>query len=367
LNRWLAGILAVVVGIPLFFAIVGMLYQLLSTMRDERLYPVPGQLVDIGGRRLHLLCVGEGSPTVVLEAALDGSAVNWGWIQPRVATVAKTCAYDRAGAGWSDSGPSPRDARAIAADLKAMLDAAHIPGPYVLVGHSLGGLDVRAFAHDYPDRVAGIVLVEATHPDLWRQLPAALATMPSDSELTLLPWLSRVGLARLGWIDPFPPSPDLPPQHRVAARALAASTKTMTAISAELRALPASLDEVRDAGDLGDVPLLVLTAENTYPELPDDLSFAAERAWRMLQEDLCGLSRDCTHRLIAGADHETIVYKRPYSGATAVAIIDFVERVKMRQASAQSLPCAPREPRSVPTTARLTDNADRVSAVALIH
>jgi pimeloyl-ACP methyl ester carboxylesterase len=278
--------------------------------------------------------------------------VNWGWIQPRIATVTKTCAYDRAGAGWSDPGPQPRDAQTIASELHGLLDAAGVPGPYVLVGHSLGGLDVRAFARAYPDDVAGVVLIEATHPDLWRLLPAPLAGMPSNSDLALLPWLARVGVTRLGWIDPFPPSPDLPPQHRIAARALAASTKTMTAIAAELRALPASLDEVRASGDLGDTPLLVLMAENTYPQLPDDLAIPAERTWRLLQDDLCNLSRDCTHRLIAGADHETIVYKRPYSGATAREMIEFVERVKMQRASAKSRPSGPGAPTSLPASAR---------------
>ncbi len=327
MRRWIVRLAAIGLGVPIVLIALGLGYQSLATWYGAQRFTPPGQWIEIaGGRRLHVLCAGRGSPTVVLESALDASSLNWAWIQPRVATVTKTCAYDRAGFGWSDSDGAPRDAARIASDLHALLGAAGIPPPYVLVGHSLGGLYVRAFTGTHPDEVAGIVLIEATHPDLWQRLPPALASLPSESELKTLSGLARLGIARLGWVNPFPASPDLPIEVRGAARSLAASTPTMDAIVAELRALPKTLDQVRAAGAFGDVPLLVLTAENTYPQQPLDIAEPAEREWRELQKELFDLSTSPirSRRLIAGSDHESIVYARPYAGATANAIIEFV-------------------------------------------
>jgi pimeloyl-ACP methyl ester carboxylesterase len=107
----------------------------------------PGQLIDVGGHRLHLYCTGSGSPTVILEPGLDGVSSDFAWTTPAVARDSRVCVYDRAGRGWSDAtGRSPQDAAQIAADLQMLLDHAHIPGPYVLAGHSFGGLYLQTFA-----------------------------------------------------------------------------------------------------------------------------------------------------------------------------------------------------------------------------
>src|SRR6185503_5766216 len=118
----------------LVFAAAGVLYQFIATQSDIRNYPAPGQLVDVGGYRLHMYCVGQGSPTVVLEAAADMMSADWGWIQPEIAKQTRVCAYDRAGMGWSEPGPQPRDARQISTELHTLLTNAGIPGPYILVG-----------------------------------------------------------------------------------------------------------------------------------------------------------------------------------------------------------------------------------------
>jgi pimeloyl-ACP methyl ester carboxylesterase len=127
----------------------------------------PGQLVDAGGMRLHINCSGSGSPAVVLEAGFPGSSLDWLLVQPAVAKFTRVCSYDRAGFGWSEPGKPPRSSAQIAGELHALLTAANVPGPYVLVGHSMGGLYVRAFAAQFPQAVAGMVLVDATHEDQW--------------------------------------------------------------------------------------------------------------------------------------------------------------------------------------------------------
>ena len=140
--RWLLyPVLAVLV-----VASVGGGYETVRESLDARAYPMPGQLVDVGGHRLHLHCTGSGSPTVVLEPGQGGVSSDLGWIAPAVARDTRVCVYDRAGRGWSDAADGPQDGAQIAADLHTLLDRAHVPGPYVLAGHSFGGLYVQTFA-----------------------------------------------------------------------------------------------------------------------------------------------------------------------------------------------------------------------------
>ena len=127
----------------------------------------PGRFVDVGGYRLHVQTVGEGAPTVVFDAALAGSSISWTYVQPAVATFARTIAYDRAGFGWSDAGPMPRTAGRIVDELKQMLDQAAEAPPYLLVGHSFGGFVMRIFAARYPKETAALVLVDPAHPEDW--------------------------------------------------------------------------------------------------------------------------------------------------------------------------------------------------------
>src|SRR3712207_5997924 len=138
----------------LALAVIGAVYQTIATEIDRRTYPPPGQLVEVGGRRLHLRCVGQGTPTVILEAANGGMSAHWVRVQREVARAARVCAYDRGGLGWSERGPTPRDARQISSELHTLLGEADIEGPYVLVGHSYSGLYVRMYAARYPDEVA---------------------------------------------------------------------------------------------------------------------------------------------------------------------------------------------------------------------
>jgi len=132
---------------------------------DKRAHPPSGRLVDIGGYRLHLNCTGKIGPTVVLISGAGDFSFDWALVQPDVARFARVCSYDPAGLAWSDPGPTPRTMRQDAFELHALLKAARIRGPYVLVGHSLGGLMARVYAETYPNEVGGLVLVDSTHED----------------------------------------------------------------------------------------------------------------------------------------------------------------------------------------------------------
>jgi pimeloyl-ACP methyl ester carboxylesterase len=147
-----------------------------STVR--RFPDSPGRLIDVGGHRLHLRCLGEGAPAVVFDAALGASSLSWSLVAPRVAAITHACVYDRAGFAWSDAGPLPRTAGRIANELYELLQRASVPPPWLLVGHSYGGFVMRLLAIRHPDNVAGLVLIEPAHPEDWMQ--------PSDARRSLI-------------------------------------------------------------------------------------------------------------------------------------------------------------------------------------
>ena len=137
--------------------------------------------MDVGGYRLHINCTGTGSPTVVIDAGWGDWSTAWGFVQPEVAKTTRVCTYDRAGMGWSDAGPLPRDAAQYAKELHTLLKNANIPGPYVMVGHSLGGFAVRVFVHDYASEIVGVVLIDSMTPQQFTQSPTEVQS-PSDSQ-----------------------------------------------------------------------------------------------------------------------------------------------------------------------------------------
>jgi pimeloyl-ACP methyl ester carboxylesterase len=246
---------------------VGFAFETVASALDRRAFPAPGVLVDVGGHRLHLWCTGQGSPTVVLETGLGATSSAWALVQPAVASSTRTCAYDRAGLGWSQPGPEPRDARHIATELHSLLQRAAVAGPYVLVGHSNGGLYARMYAGMYPSDVAGIVLVEATPSDLLTRLPEARADIAAlPHQAASAEWLAHLGLARLL----------VAPQARAALDAFpAAATDAFVAhqgtagfwrtLGAEARSMEPSMNQVHQAGGLGARPLMVLWTPEGAP------------------------------------------------------------------------------------------------------
>lgn len=202
-RRILAGIVVLLV----VAALVGTVYQARATSRDMGAQPPPGKLVDVGGYRLHIWCTGSGSPTVVLDTGLGGTASDWGSVQPAVANFTRVCSYDRAGMGYSDSGPRPRTSQQIVRELAALLDVSGIRERIILVGASIGGWNVRLFASTHEDRVAGLVLVDARHEEQGERLAAAGVS----ENPPWIAWIARIapaaaylGIARLAGIAPGP-------------------------------------------------------------------------------------------------------------------------------------------------------------------
>lgn len=311
--------LVVLVGLPLILGLSGAVYQAIATEIDRRSFPAPGQLVDVGGYRLHLYCMGENGPVVILDALFPGTVSNWAWVQPQIARSTRVCAYDRAGLGWSDPGPRPRDARSQAQELHTLLVNAGIPGPYILVGHSLGGLPVRMFAALYPGDVAGMVLIEATNPDAWIRhgLPEGVGV--DANMLAAAPFVSRLGFFRLGMIPTFSSDPDLPPQQNQELQAFFDSPKAWETIRDTNTAFSAALDQVRQAPGLGDMPLAIVLGSkgDGGDELLSDL-FAQQAS----------LSTQSITRIVEGATHASLVDRQDHARQTSAAILEIVEAVR---------------------------------------
>jgi pimeloyl-ACP methyl ester carboxylesterase len=268
-------------------------------MSSQPAAPQPvGQLVDVGGYRLHAACQGEGSPTVVMEAAIGETGLMWSLVQPAVAQITRACVYDRAGYGWSDASPRPRTAAVMVEELHTLLGTAQVPGPYVLVGHSLGGLLVRLYAARYPQEVAGLVLVDSAHEQQYLRAPKEIRELVPQFEeqgrqqLEGLKALIISGSLDVGML-PIPPG--LPPAAADTFRALAAaSPKHVETLIAEQQAVQAIHAELAAAGitSLGDLPLIVLSHGQpmAMPGMSGEVNQANEQAWQELQAELAALS-----------------------------------------------------------------------------
>jgi len=273
-------------------------------------------MVDVGGYSLHINCVGQGAPAVVLDAGSGAMSAHWALVQRGVSNTTRVCAYDRAGMGWSEMGPEPRDAKQISSELHALLKGANIEGPYVLVGHSFGGLYMQTYAARYPDEVAGVCLVESSHPDQFSYRPVSRDSYEPQKQLfAVRSLLARIGVVRL-FYNLFPAPPELPPQQREQIDALSPSTRQVSTTALELRATPQTVTQTRSLRSLGDKPLAVVSAGTQEPE------------WLELQDDLATLSTNSIHRVVEGATHTSVVEERSDAQATSAAIVEVVQAVR---------------------------------------
>ena len=306
-------------------ASTGMIYQTAATEADQRQYPPPGILVNVNGYKMHIYCIGEGSPTVILDSANMGTVSNWAWIQPEIATATRVCAYDRADSGWSDLSPQPNDTKQNAEALHTLLESAGIAGPYVLVGHSFGGLYVRMYAAMYPDEVVGMVFVEGTLPDGLNQLgkPDVMPNAPDANMMDATPFISRLGILRLVG---FPSTdPDLPEPQRSELQAYLASTKLAESLKRQYHLFPTLLAQVRSiygAGSLGDIPVAVVLGSEGDGGIPE---------WQELFTQQAKLSTNHMMVTVDGANHISLVDRQSHALQTSAVILKVVESARSSQ------------------------------------
>ena len=252
--------------------------------------PPPGEMVVVGERQIHLLCQGQGSPAVILESGIPGSSLGWASVIEDIASFATVCAYDRAGYGWSQAGPEPRTISNIARELRDLLRTARVDPPYILAGHSFGGLVVQLYASRFPDDVAGMVLVDSSHPDLARR-PGQFERI--DGVAFRLKLLAPLGIPRL-MIDPPTGSPESRASSvRAMEKEILSTTRSFWTIASEMKGLRESLNQAaEDRPQLGRKPLVVLTEGQRRREF-----------WHVMQEKLTELSDASEWQVVNGAGH----------------------------------------------------------------
>lgn len=303
------------VVVVLAIAAIGGGYETVREALDARAYPPPGRLVDIGGHRLHLQCAGTGSPTVVLEPGLAASSSDMSWIAPVVARDTRVCVYDRAGRGWSDPADGPQSADQIATDLHTLLAEAHVEGPYVLAGHSFGGLYVQSFAAQFPDQVAGLVLLDSASLRNRPDQPATLeAPTAVDRIFAVAPAAAHLGVGRILATSDYD---TLPSEIQVEARANASTSAYLASSLKEFRAGPTSRRQAAALTNLGAKPLIVLTAGAGH-----------NPTWRAAQEHLTNLSTNARHRTAPDTTHASMLADEADSAAASQAILDVVASVR---------------------------------------
>jgi pimeloyl-ACP methyl ester carboxylesterase len=295
----------------LVLMLIGYIYEPIAEAADAKAYPPPGQLVDVGGYRLHIHCTGTGSPTVVIESGWGDMSASWGWVQPEVAKTTRICTYDRAGMGWSESSPQPRTAREYAKELHTLLAKANEPGPYVLVGHSMGAFTVIVYAHDYPAEVSGLVLIDAQ--DLPTSNVATYQPAPKPGGTSLPSLLARIGLVRL-LADPLGSVENLPDGDKQAYTAFAVAPRSVQTFTDEGMGMSEGGAQARAVTSLGALPLIVLSRGKDQ-----DAKHTAA------QTDLLQFSTD-SQQLFADQSGHPIMIDQPE--AAVAAIVNMVEMVR---------------------------------------
>ncbi|MBI3694316.1 MAG: alpha/beta hydrolase [Acidobacteria bacterium] len=313
---YLVPLLLVLVGITIWAGVN-------AKARLKGQHPPPGQLVDVGGHALHIYCQGEGVPAVVMEAGGGSLSLTWALVQPEVARTTRVCVYDRAGFGWSDPDPRPPTAQHMVEGLHTLLGKSAIQGPYVLVGHSMGGMLMRLYAHQHPEQVVGMVLVDSVHEEQALRFPEpvrqALSILEGQTQRQL-GFFSALAAAGIIALDPsrVPVHAKLPQAVAKTHQALLASDeKFFRSLRAEVAASTEISAEVRAAGitTLGNMPLIVLS-HGKSDLLPPGLHLSSqalqqfESAWQQLQSELAALS-PCGKRIVAEQSGHFIQLDQP--------------------------------------------------------
>jgi len=309
--RWLVRVVVFVVGLIL----AGTIYESVAETSDIRAYPPLGQMIDVGGYRLHINCTGTGSPTVIIEAGLGDWSLPWNAVQEEVAKTTQVCTYDRAGMGYSEASPLPRTAEQFAFELHTLLERANVEGPYVLVGHSLGGLTVRIFVRDYPTEVAGVVLIDSMSPRQRAQPEMEIAPQTSyrPSAFSLPYFLGRIGLVRL-LAEPLGLIQHLPAQTQPAYAAFAVTPQTAQTFVDEFFSVQESLAQADAVKTFGDLPMIVLTG------VIDE-----QDGWQTWQTELLELSSNSQQIILENSGHN-IHIDQP--DAVVTAIVDMVSQLR---------------------------------------
>lgn len=253
---------------------------------------IPGRLVDIGGHRLHIYCVGEGVPSIIFDSGVGGFSLEWSRVQNVLARRTRVCSYDRAGYGWSDLGPLPRTSERITRELHTLLERAGVAGPYIIAGHSFGGYNAQLFARNYPDQTAGLVLIDSSHPEQIERLPGpepgTVKRVRPGSNSYVVSW--------------FFPHPNFPDENALMAQRIMQSWQHKMTWREEMTVFSVSAKQVKASRPMPEVPVLVLTRGRSFwPGYSN--GDETERVWMELQDELSQLGANPVHLIAERSGH----------------------------------------------------------------
>lgn len=322
----------ILLGLGILLACAGSAYQAVGYWRDTRRFSQRGRSVQAGQIKMNIDCSGRGSPTVILEQGGGIPATGWMKIQPQIAQFTRVCSYDRAGYGWSDDGPMPRTISRMAKELKALLDASQEQGPYVIAAASLGGPITRLYTGYYPQDVVGLVLVDASHEDQQQRVqrvqpPELIAENNKETaqyqrkQRLWGPFRRFFGIARFQ-VHFTAQSPQMPRRFWEEFFYLRQRSRYQQTLDSEVQSLPESSAELRTLSDLGDRPLIVLTAGKMIftpePFLTKEIEDKIRNTWiNELQVEQAHLSTRGKQIIIPDSGH-VIMWERPDAVIAAI-------------------------------------------------
>jgi pimeloyl-ACP methyl ester carboxylesterase len=312
LKRWLTIAVASFTILLALALVAGIIYEQIGRRRDQARFPQIGRSVDIGGRSLNIFCSGAGAPPVIFESGGPGPGLEWEAFQPEVAKFTQACWYDRAGEGWSDPGPYPHTSIAIAQDLHELLKRAGVPGPYVFAGASFGGLNTRVYGGLYPKDVAGMVLIDSAHEDELQRAPKFFLGRTAPRYFWHPLQLAFQAAGFVGLVRFVLPSPSrgknssqMTQEELIAA--LRERPKSFVGNASTGIVLPESFAEASSVTRIGDFPLIVLTAGQSYDFGDANMNKEAaayQQVWiHEIQPKLVGLSTQGRQIVFPHANH----------------------------------------------------------------
>lgn len=309
--------------------LLGVVYQAIGTELDKRNYSPRGQLYTVNGHQMHMACMGEGSPAVILSPGAVSESVWWYRVQNQLAEHTQVCAYDRPGMGWSEPAAGERDALTMTDELHTLLEAAGIPSPYIVVGHSFGGILTRIYAQQYPGDVAGIVLVDSQFvmPKQFTN-PGEFDSYKTFFDVTqaVTSVVTRIGLMRLLQPATFQ-NAGYPPDIALEMTGLQARNQVVDAYYAENGpAFPALQEASAAAENLGDLPMVILWAS---------LSPSYHERFSAARDEIAAASSSSVMHLVEGADHGSILGNEGYAQQVTNAILDVIESAQTGEPLAQ--------------------------------
>jgi pimeloyl-ACP methyl ester carboxylesterase len=303
--KWIKRIGLGLVALVILLLITGFIFERISRNDAEKIKP-DGNFVEVDNHRLHYYKKGNGGPTVVFETAFDPAGhLQWFHIQQELPKTYTTVSYDRAGILWSERGQNPKSGKEMAKDLHLMLEKSNVPKPYILVGHSFGGTLVRFFVDQYPEEVAGVILVDSQYPDDKRYLSPELYKMVNQGLPSgFLKFANNFGLARLMFKGMFPNVRQYEYQNSIMPALLYKSADAVLEEQDHMASIKKEASKIRS---FGNIPLLVLTAadKKRYDSSIKNEKLKIEMidAWNKMQQDLLSLSTDSKQISVPNSGH----------------------------------------------------------------